>query len=243
MLAFTQPHEGVHALDVGTGSGDLAITLGARVGASGSVIGVDFSASMIEAGERATKAAGLSNVRMTAGDAEALPFPPESFDIALARNVLMFVGDLDRALSSIRRILRKGGRFAACTWAGLEENPFNAIVLDALRARGKMPEGPFELMRAFSVSDPIALERALRRTGFDGIAVERIASRRTYANLEAAMTVIRETPLYAEPFQRTTERERTEIWADIAQGYAAFQRPDASLDFPIVSLVALAVAS
>src|SRR5947199_6108768 len=76
---LAQLSPGGRALDVATGTGDLALELAARVGPQGEVIGVDFAERMLELARAKLVAAGRP-VRFEAGNALALGYPDDSFD-------------------------------------------------------------------------------------------------------------------------------------------------------------------
>jgi len=93
---------GSRALDVATGTGDLAIEL-ARRGAE--VTGSDFAPAMLEIARR--KAPGL---RFEEGDALELAYPDSSFDAVTVGFGARNFGDLDRGLAEMARVTRPGGR-------------------------------------------------------------------------------------------------------------------------------------
>jgi demethylmenaquinone methyltransferase / 2-methoxy-6-polyprenyl-1,4-benzoquinol methylase len=93
---------GSTALDVATGTGDLAIAL-ARRGAE--VTGSDFAPAMLEIARR--KAPGL---RFEEGDALNLSYPDGSFDAATVGFGARNFADLDRGLAEMARVVRPGGR-------------------------------------------------------------------------------------------------------------------------------------
>jgi demethylmenaquinone methyltransferase/2-methoxy-6-polyprenyl-1,4-benzoquinol methylase len=93
------------ALDVATGTGDLAIELATRVGASGEVIGSDFSEGMLERAR--VKAPQL---RWELADAMALQYPDDGFDAATVGFGARNFADLDRGLSEMARVVRPGGK-------------------------------------------------------------------------------------------------------------------------------------
>ena len=98
-----QPGERV--LDIGSGPGFLAAEMAAEVGPDGRVHGVDPSESMLASARRLGAA-----VEYSTGDALALPFPDEHFDVAVCTQVYEYVEDIAAALSEARRVLRSGGR-------------------------------------------------------------------------------------------------------------------------------------
>jgi demethylmenaquinone methyltransferase / 2-methoxy-6-polyprenyl-1,4-benzoquinol methylase len=103
---------GSRVLDVATGTGDLAIELGGRVGAGGEVVGSDFSEGMLaRARAKAAGTAGLdATVRFEWGDALELPYEAGSFDAATVGFGARNFSDLARGLAEMARVVRPGGR-------------------------------------------------------------------------------------------------------------------------------------
>lgn len=101
---------GEDVLDIGSGLGLLAVEIAAEVGSHGSVHGIEPSDSMRALARRRELAASLSRVDFRAGDACAMPFGPESFDVAVATQVYEYVEDMQAALTEAYRVLRPGGR-------------------------------------------------------------------------------------------------------------------------------------
>ena len=93
---------GSRALDVATGTGDLAIELASR---GADVTGVDFSEGMLEIARQ--KAPHLT---FAAGNALALDFPDSSFDAATVGFGARNFDDLGRGLSEMARVVKPGGR-------------------------------------------------------------------------------------------------------------------------------------
>lgn len=98
----------LEALDVGCGTGFLALELAAR---GHHVVGVDFAPAMIEEARRKAAASGLS-VRFEEADAEQLPFAPRSFDLVISRHVLWTLPQPQAAIDEWTRVLRPDGRLA-----------------------------------------------------------------------------------------------------------------------------------
>ena len=103
---------GLRVLDVATGSGNLAIPL-ARRGAM--VTGVDIAANLLEQGRVRAAAEGLAVV-FEEGDAEQLPFPDASFDVAVTMFGAMFAPRPELVAKELARVLKPGGRLAMANW-------------------------------------------------------------------------------------------------------------------------------
>jgi demethylmenaquinone methyltransferase/2-methoxy-6-polyprenyl-1,4-benzoquinol methylase len=100
---------GGRALDVATGTGDLALELANRVAPGGEVVGVDFSEKMLELA-RAKAGARVGRVRFEHGNALALDYADGEFDAATVGFGARNFSDLQRGLSEMARVVRPGGR-------------------------------------------------------------------------------------------------------------------------------------
>ena len=100
------------ALDVCTGTGDLAFELARTVGAEGSVVGADFSLPMLrlgaeKAGRRDADARAIS---WALADTQALPFARNTFDAVTVGFGIRNVADIRAGVAEMARVVRPGGR-------------------------------------------------------------------------------------------------------------------------------------
>jgi demethylmenaquinone methyltransferase / 2-methoxy-6-polyprenyl-1,4-benzoquinol methylase len=102
-LAAVTP--GSRALDVATGTGDLAVELARRVTPGGEVVGSDFSEGMLQRARRKSAA-----VRWEQANALALPYPDDGFDAATVGFGARNFSDLEQGLREMARVVRPGGR-------------------------------------------------------------------------------------------------------------------------------------
>ena len=103
---------GWRVLDVATGSGNAAIAA-ARHGCT--VVGVDYVPALLERGRKRAAAEGLA-VELVEGDAEALPFPDESFDAVTSIFGTMFAPDHQKTADEVLRVTVPGGTIALGSW-------------------------------------------------------------------------------------------------------------------------------
>jgi demethylmenaquinone methyltransferase/2-methoxy-6-polyprenyl-1,4-benzoquinol methylase len=101
---------GDRALDVATGTGDLALELARVVNPGGEVVGVDFSDRMLELARAKAQAQAAAEVRFEAANALSLPFPDDSFDAATVGFGARNFSQLERGLREMARVVRPGGR-------------------------------------------------------------------------------------------------------------------------------------
>ena len=116
-LAHLGPGESV--LDVGCGTGTLAIAAKRVAGAAGRVHGIDASPEMIARAERKATKAGVEVVFQNAL-AQALPFPDAQFDAVLSTVMLHHLTRKvrEQAAAEMRRVLKPGGRVLAVDFGG-----------------------------------------------------------------------------------------------------------------------------
>ncbi len=109
--ALARVRPGMRILDVGTGTGDLAIGAARRMKGAGEVVGLDFSAPMLRrAAEKAQKTGVAPRIRWVEKGAEEIPFEEALYDGALSGYVLRnLYENIETILRGIHRALKPGG--------------------------------------------------------------------------------------------------------------------------------------
>jgi ubiquinone/menaquinone biosynthesis C-methylase UbiE len=165
-------HAGWRVLDVATGSGNAAIAA-ARLGCT--AVGVDFVPDLLERGRERAVVEGL-DVELLEGDAEALPFPDDSFDAVTSVFGSMFAPDHARAADELLRVCRPGGTIALASWT---PEGFIGDLFRTTAAHVPPPAG---------VQSPMlwGTEAHLRKLFGDGIASLEVAERTFTWRFESA---------------------------------------------------------
>lgn len=123
----------VDALDIGCGGGaNLAALL--RMFPSGTVTGMDYSAVSVEKSLSVNRdAVSAGRCRVLKGDASALPFEKESFDLVTAFETIYFWPELASSFRQIRNILRPGGMLLICNETDNAEDDTWTKRIDGMR--------------------------------------------------------------------------------------------------------------
>lgn len=130
---------GERVLDVATGTGNAALAAARRFA---DVIGIDYVPSLLDRARVRAKAEGV-DVDFRVGDAEALEFEDDSFDVVLSACGAMFAPDHRRTASELVRVCRPGGRIGMVNWCpdGYIGDLFRAIAAHVPPTAGVEPPG------------------------------------------------------------------------------------------------------
>lgn len=109
---FAHIEAGDVVLDLGSGAGNDCFVARAAAGATGKVIGVDFTPTMIQRARQNAEKLGYHNVEFRQGDLEDLPVSDSTVDVVVSNCVLNLVPDKRRVFAEILRTLRPGGHFS-----------------------------------------------------------------------------------------------------------------------------------
>jgi len=101
---------GSRILDVGIGTGDLALGLLRRTKKPAVVIGVDLAVKMMQVGRKKAHQQNNQPIRFVGGNAEALPLKTDMFDGAMVAFGVRNFSDISAGLDSMHRVLKPGGR-------------------------------------------------------------------------------------------------------------------------------------
>jgi ubiquinone/menaquinone biosynthesis C-methylase UbiE len=230
MLDLAGVGAGDRVLDVAAGTGEQTGAAARRVGPTGSVLATDISANMLAVAADTLRQEGWSNVETLVADAQRLELAPDSFDAAISRFGVMLIPAHQEALSAIRRALKPGGKLAAMVWSTAERNPFFALPLGILQARGMLPQpepgqpgpGPFAL------GTPDALANVFRQAGYRDVAIEPVTIRWRFPSVAATLDYYRlnVAALPRETADRLEVASGKEVFTEIEQALDRFREPN-----------------
>ena len=178
-VEMTGLRAGQRVLDLAGGTGDLAALMAPLVGDQGEVVLSDINASMLDVGRARLVDRGIvGNVSFVQADAESLPFPDSHFDCITIAFGLRNVTNKDRALASMFRVLKPGGRllvleFSKPTLAALRPI-YDAYSFKVLPVLGKAITGDAASYQYLAESirmhpDQETLKQMMQTAGFERV--------------------------------------------------------------------------
>ena len=161
LLNLLHPPPGSTLLDVGTGTGIVALQAIERVGSEGRVIGTDIAAAMVSLAEQTAAGQGMTNVAFCRMGAEQLDFPDAAFDTVTCAFSLFQFPNMLRALEEMGRVLKPEGRLGLSNWGPGYFSPIAALQRSLFRKFGLRALLPNPI--AF---EPAKLQALLHKAGF-----------------------------------------------------------------------------
>lgn len=185
-VAVSGVRRGDRVLDLAGGTGDIAALLKPVVGDNGEIVVGDINAAMLDVGrDRLTNRGLVGGLRWAQLNAEALPFPDNSFDAVTMAFGLRNVTDKDRALADIQRVLKPGGRLLVLEFSRVHNRLFNRLydfhsfqVLPRLGQLFAHDAGSYQYL-AESIRkhpDQATLKAMMERAGFGRVEVRNLTN-------------------------------------------------------------------
>jgi SAM-dependent methyltransferase len=164
---------GDRVLDVGCGSGQLALQAAETVGPDGTVLGVDIAARLVALATKRASERGLSQAKFVEADAAVQPLGDSAFDAVISRFGVMFFDDPVAAFANLFAATRPGGRLAFVAWQGAPHNEWVTLPLSAVMPHtGAPPLPPPGAPGPFAFGDSDHVRDILRKAGWVDVDVE-----------------------------------------------------------------------
>jgi len=215
LIELANVESGDNVLDVATGIGEPAISAAKIVGKSGHVTATDISSEMLEIAEERARSLSLNEIMdFKQSDAERLELGTnQAFNSIICRWGLMFLPNLDRALSNVLGLLVPGGKLAAAVWSEPSKVPLISMPINIARQELQAPLLGQGIPGPFSLADIDALKKSLEKAGLVDIKSETI---RVVFEFNSAEEYTEFNQDIAAPVRimlaKETEDRKQEIW-------------------------------
>lgn len=203
-------------LDIGTGTGALALAAASHIGKEGDVTGIDISPDMLAIARGRARHAGLANVEFAEGRAESIPAKDGEFDVICSSLCFQYVIDRAAAAEECARVLKSGGRFVAAVWGG----PDDADIVRFQATAGRFaPPPPVPGVGPGALADPSSLVRQLHDAGIRARVEEELTTFE-FPNFDDAWETLAGVTTASLSPERVTEAQaavRELMWPDPAE--------------------------
>lgn len=181
LLEYARIGAGQTVLDIGTGTGYLAIASAQLVGDQGHVIGVDISPGMLQQAQRKIQMLGLSNVVVQRADAEALDYPSHHFDTILCAHTFPWMTDKAATLRLWYELLKPRGCIAVHT-------PADTAYIGAVVLRRVLAEYGLELEPSNRLGSMEQCRQLFEKAGFEMVEIH-TEQHGSYTTLKQATSI------------------------------------------------------
>ncbi|MDE1768854.1 MAG: class I SAM-dependent methyltransferase, partial [Candidatus Micrarchaeota archaeon] len=167
-------------LDLGTGTGDLAIMMqkmAKKQDKNVKIVGTDFNKLMLEHARAKAKNAGYGNISFGVGDALKTGFPASSFDVVTTAFTLRSFDNLDTFSKELYKIIKGGGKFVLLDMAKPDHNAwFMGIYLKIIPIVGGLVDKKVYAWLTSSIwkFDKHGMVKILQRQGFKNVKIREL---------------------------------------------------------------------
>ena len=194
---------GLHVLDIGCGTGGIALSLAADYDAA-KVIGVDVEDPVLATANRRAAAKGLAGrVEFIKAAPGLLPFGDGEFDLVFSKDAMIHIPDKEALFADVFRLLKPGGWFAASDWLSSHDGEPTPVMKRYMETEGL----------SFRLGSPERYREALAAAGFADIGVTN--RNEWYCDVARRELTDLEGPLYEKAVAAAGKEEtdrNVEIW-------------------------------
>lgn len=171
ILEAAQLKPGMKVLDLASGVGDPALSVARAVAPTGRVTASDLGPGMFSLAQELAAKQGITNLEFREANAEALPFPDQTFDALTCRFAIMLFPDAGKALRESLRVLKPGGRAAFVAFGKREQPFFTTTAAILFKYVPPLPPDP-DAPHLFMFGERGRLRREMEHAGFTNVQEE-----------------------------------------------------------------------
>jgi SAM-dependent methyltransferase len=227
LFEFADLRPGMRVLETACGTGLITFRAARAVAPGGLILATDLSGEMTAAAARYAEAQGIGNVETARMGAEELEVEDGSFDLVLCALGLMYVPDVQKALSEMGRAVRPGGRVVATVWGERRNCGWAEIfpIVDAHVASEVCP-------MFFGTGAPGALQAGMEAAGLSGLRETRQLEVLEFENAESLLDAVIKGGPVAMAVKRFSEEIYGQVESDFLATVSDFRKDDGSYAIP-----------
>lgn len=219
---------GEDVLDIGCGAGTSTMQAARQVGVTGTALGADISATLLNEAKRLSH--GLAHVDFRMADAQTYGFKAASTDCLISRFGVMFFEDPVAAFSNMATALRPNGRMVFASWGAIAENPYFTLPAQVSKqVIGAVPKSDQDAPGPFAFRNPERVTSILSAAGLVDVTAQAVTLPLTP---EGDAGTVATLMCEIGPAQRALshfdvdDADRAKLVAALSDALAPFQTPD-----------------
>ena len=216
LLDELDTQNGDHIIDLGSGTGEPALTLARKMAGQVQITGVDAAAGMVKVAQKKVVNEKLPGIEFQTMAAEQLAFADDTFDRALCRFGVMLFEDPLQGLKEIRRVLKPGGRYALAVWSTPETMRTllwsHEVFKDRLDAQYHPP-----LAKVTSLGAPGIMDNLLQEAGFNTFTVKSVTFHYEFESFDDYWDAVESSDILKMQYDALPENQRSEIRDEVGR--------------------------
>jgi len=224
MLDQAAVRTGSRVIDIAAGDGGQSVAAAQRVGPSGKVLATDIAPEFVKLTNAVASKMAIPQLRAEVMDAESLAVSNDQFDAAICRLGLMYLPDLQKGLSEIRRVLRPEGRVSAVVFTTAAKTPFFSIPVDLIREKRGLPRPEPGQPGPFSLGGPGFLAENIETAGFHDVQEQVIYAPLRFESAEECVRWRREaSETMQQMLSGLDDQTKEGIWREVVEAMRQFE--------------------
>ena len=216
LLNALDAQSGDKILDLGSGTGEPALTLARNMKSTVEIIGVDAAEGMVKVANKKVTSENLTGIEFQTMPAENLSFADNSFDKALCRFGIMLFEDPLQGLKEIYRTLKPGGRFAFAVWSTPETMLTLQWSHDTFKHRIAEEFHP-PLAKVTSLGPPGVMDDLLKEAGYDQFSIEAITFHYEFDSFDAYWNAVESSDILKMQYEALPADQRNTIRDEVGR--------------------------
>ena len=221
---------GDHILDLGSGTGEPALTLARRMHGHIQITGIDAADGMVNVAQKKIAKERLSGISFQTMPAEHIAFDDNHFDRALCRFGFMLFEDPLQGLKEMRRVLKPGGRYALAVWSTPETMRTLYWSFEVFKHRVDEEYHP-PLAKVTSLGTPGMMESLLQKAGLTDFTIEAKTFHYQFVNFDEYWDAVEASDILKMQYDALPEHQRNDV-RDEVRSFAEEFVKDGTFNIP-----------
>jgi ubiquinone/menaquinone biosynthesis C-methylase UbiE len=207
---------GDEILDMGSGTGEPALTLARTMDGEVTITGIDAAEGMVKVAQQKVVNENLSGIRFQSMPAEKMSFADNSFDRVLCRFGVMLFEDPLQGLKEMQRVLKPEGRYSLAVWSTPETMPTLHWSYEVFKDRVEEAYYP-PLAKVTSLGTPGLIEELLDTAGFNNYTVEAKTFHYNFDSFDAYWDAVEASDILKMQYDQLPEDQRHQIRDEVGR--------------------------